>query len=57
VLPFPLFVLEFVGVLKLGDNDGPVPTLAGLLYVPVGLVFGNVTLGILGVTTVGLGLV
>ncbi|MCP4322111.1 MAG: hypothetical protein GY787_09720 [Alteromonadales bacterium] len=52
-----MFVLEFDGVLKLGDNDGPVPTLAGLLYVPVGLVFGNVTLGILGVTTVGLGLV
>tara|TARA_B100000085_G_C18275291_1_gene403852 strand:- start:72 stop:224 length:153 start_codon:yes stop_codon:yes gene_type:complete len=43
------------GVLKLGDNDGPVPTLAGLLYVPVGLVFGNVTLGILGLITTGFG--
>jgi hypothetical protein len=57
VLPFPLFVFEFDGVLKLGDNDGPVPTLAGLLYVPVGLVVGNVTLGTFGVTTTGLGLV
>jgi hypothetical protein len=46
VLPFPpLFILEFVGVLKLGDNDGPVPELAGLLYVPVGLL-GMTTLGI-----------
>jgi len=57
VLPFPLFVFEFDGVLKLGDNDGPVPTLEGLLYVPVGLVVGNVTLGILGTVTAGLGLV
>tara|TARA_R100000322_G_scaffold133740_1_gene89750 strand:+ start:305 stop:460 length:156 start_codon:yes stop_codon:yes gene_type:complete len=48
VLPFPpLFILEFGGVLKLGDNDGPVPVLAGLLYVPVGLV-GIVTLGTVG---------
>jgi hypothetical protein len=57
VLPFPLFVFEFDGVLKLGDNDGPVPTFDGLLYVPVGLLFGNVTFGILGTVTAGLGLV
>jgi hypothetical protein len=56
VLPFPLFVFEFDGVLKLGDNDGPVPTLAGLLYVPVGLV-GIVILGILGTVPAGRGLV
>ena len=56
MLPFPLFVFEFDGVLKLGDNDGPVPTLAGLLYVPVGLV-GIVTLGtvtLLGLLPLGL---
>jgi hypothetical protein len=53
VLPFPpLFILLFVvGVLKLGDNDGPVPELVGLLYVPLGL-FGITTLGI--VTLLGL---
>ena len=57
MLPFDLFIVLLDGVLKLGDNDGPVPTLDGLLYVPVGLLFGNVTLGILGTVTAGLGLV
>tara|TARA_Y100001951_G_C11043191_1_gene131437 strand:- start:173 stop:310 length:138 start_codon:yes stop_codon:yes gene_type:complete len=41
------------GVVKLGDNDGPVPVLFGLL----GLLFGNVILGILGVPTCGFGTV